>query len=616
MVIKKQYLKSTGRLFTKHIIRLLSIAAIFIVSVGLMTGLGNVKRNVGLYLDDVYHVGNVHDIEVVGVYNGKQAANKLKDKYDIDKIEVNKYVSDEAENEKYAKRYYFYNFKDNGKNVTIDKFVLSEGRYPIAGKNEMVIHNPTPEINVGLKINDTVKVNNQDFTIVGIVKSSTTFANTKEPSNSLRDIFDKTSYRYLDHVFYFDNDDANLVSSEVSDRLSITIKDRNFNSFSDSYKTKIKNLKTTIYGALYSSGHIILENQILTLNEQFCFSAVSSYANKVGIIAIIFIVFFALITILVTYSTMSRLLDEERGSMAVLKTLGYSNFKIALRYILFMLVAGIIGSAVALAPAYLVNKMIIDGFRIQFALSYLKVPAISLAFFVCSSVTLLASLGFITFTCFKKSSQKPVELLTPKAPKVGKKILLERIKPIWSRLSFKYKSTCRNIFLFKARFWMTLLSIITSTALIFASFSLLDNSFKVTMPGIEPLRVISGVLLLFSGLLCMIVIYNITNINVSERTREIATLMVLGYRKDEVSGYIYREIYIMAIIGALLGLPAGVGFTQFVFKYMNFGSLSNTNWWAYIVTPILTVFFAILATLFLNRKIIKTDMNESLKVLE
>jgi len=621
-VVKKQYLKSTGRLFTKHIIRLLSVTAIFIVSVGLMTGLGNVNRNVRGYLTDVYNTANVHDLEVIGLKEqGTEAKERLESGgFEIDKVEEYVYLPDFDIDDNYARRYNFVDFD----NLSIDKLTLVEGSFP---KNdyEIVMHQPTEEINTKYKVGDTVNMEFGQYTfplkIVGSVKNPTQFARTKEPSSILKDEHDKSSYKYLGELFYLRNDDP-YVSYIPARRLTLTMKQeaRNlFNNFSDSYKTKVKEMKEIVFGALGHgpTTHLIdSKDQILSLEECFCFTTVAAYGQKVGVISLIFITFFALITILVTYSTMSRLLDEEHGSMAVLKTLGYSNFAIALRYILFTLVAGIIGSAVALAPAYLVNKMIIDGFKMQFALSYIKIPIISLEFFICAGSVLLGSLIFIAITCLKRASKKPVELLLPKAPKVGKTILLERIKPIWSRLSFKYKSTCRNIFLFKARFWMTLLSIIASTVLIFASFSLLDNSFKIEMPGIETLRVISGVLLLFSGLLCLIVVYNITNINVSERTREIATLMVLGYRRKEVTGYIYREIYIMSIMGALLGLPAGVGFVVFVFKYMEFGELGNVNWWTYIVTPIITFIFAFLATKFLNRKIVNTNMNDSLKVLE
>ena len=117
-------------------------------------------------------------------------------------------------------------------------------------------------------------------------------------------------------------------------------------------------------------------------------------------------------------------------------------------------------------------------------------------------------------------------------------------------------------------------------------------------------------------MLCGLVIYNLTNINVSERNREIATLMVLGYSDSEVSWYIFREIHIMSFIGAVLGVPIGLAFLTFVFHLINFGSIGEINWWTWILAPAVTMLFSVLSTLLLRRKIVKTDMNSSLKILE
>ena len=83
-----------------------------------------------------------------------------------------------------------------------------------------------------------------------------------------------------------------------------------------------------------------------------------------------------------------------------------------------------------------------------------------------------------------------------------------------------------------------------------------------------------------------------------------------------MSGYIYREIYIMGAIGALLGVALGYFFMDFVFYLIDFGAVSDIKWWTYLVTPIVTLFFCFLATLLLRGKIVNTDMNASLKSIE
>ena len=161
---------------------------------------------------------------------------------------------------------------------------------------------------------------------------------------------------------------------------------------------------------------------------------------------------------------------------------------------------------------------------------------------------------------------------------------------------------------------MTVISIIGSSVLVLAGMGLFDCA--VNYKDATSIVAIAVAIIAFSAALSALVIYNITNINVSERTREIATLMVLGYHEKEVTGYIFREVYIMSFIGAILGLPIGFVFLDFVFELINFGSIAEINWWTWILAPLVTMLFSFLATLFLRKKIIKTDMNASLKSLE
>jgi len=112
------------------------------------------------------------------------------------------------------------------------------------------------------------------------------------------------------------------------------------------------------------------------------------------------------------------------------------------------------------------------------------------------------------------------------------------------------------------------------------------------------------------------VIYNITNINIDERKREIATLKVLGYRPLEVCGYVFREIFLLTIIGVAFGLPAGYFVMDFFFQYLEFGGIQYVNWYVWIITLVLSFVSLAMADLLLFKKIHKIDMNTSLKVVE
>ena len=112
------------------------------------------------------------------------------------------------------------------------------------------------------------------------------------------------------------------------------------------------------------------------------------------------------------------------------------------------------------------------------------------------------------------------------------------------------------------------------------------------------------------------VIYTLTNINISERSRELATLMVLGYYDGEVSGYIYREIYIDTLIGVIFGYPLAALLIWVVFDMIGLGTLGGISWYMWLVAPAVVALFTWIVTLVLRRKIVGVDMNESLKAIE
>ena len=195
-------------------------------------------------------------------------------------------------------------------------------------------------------------------------------------------------------------------------------------------------------------------------------------------------------------------------------------------------------------------------------------------FFISSFAIIIIGNTILTLISeLKLAKSKPTTLLSLKIAKSGKKVVLEKIPFIWDRLSFRYKSTLRNVFLFKGRFFMTVISVIGSTVFVFAGIGLLDCASKMERG--SSLITISLALLVFSAVLCALVVYNLTNINIGERKREMSTLMVLGYNDKEVFGYIFREIYIMGVIGALFGILFGYFYMELVFSLINFGSVSD-----------------------------------------
>ena len=312
---------------------------------------------------------------------------------------------------------------------------------------------------------------------------------------------------------------------------------------------------------------------------------------------------------------MTRLLEEERQQIACLKTLGYSSFGIISKYLLFALIATGIGGA----GAYGVGLGIAYLFYYVFNYSFAMPPVsshVAMVFYIINLVLIVAAtLAATAFAGFRMTNERPANLLRPKPPKAGKKVILEKIPLIWNRLSFKYKSTMRNVLRYKSRFFMTVIAVAVSTALVLAGLALLDLCLFHDF-GSEAIIGVSVVVVAFAGLLTAVVIYTLTNINISERNREIATLMVLGYHDREVSGYIYREVYVNSAVGILFGYPLAALLIWVVFKVMGQGTLGGVSWFMWLIAPVIVLLFTALVTLILRRKIVKIHMNESLKAIE
>ena len=469
----------------------------------------------------------------------------------------------------------------------------------------------------------------KNISVEGIVQSPLTFANDGEPNDRNPEdievpdnITDANLLQTLDNVLYLSSEAIPKLPSFLGGKgliptnavyLSFSDKDK-FSAFDKSYSNYLEEQTAAVCGMLnLAQGQETVK--ILTLNENYSFVSLIAYADKVMNIGFVLMVAFLFVTALVVLSNMTRLLEEERGKIACLRTLGYSAFRIIFKYILFaMLATGIGGVAsyfVGLGLAYLICYVFNYSFTMPPISSQVALPFFLIVFFVIVAATLIATLA----AGLKMSKETPANLLRPKPPKAGKKVFLERIPLIWNRLSFKYKSTMRNVLRYMNRFIMTVVSVAVSTALVLAGLALLDVCLfgGIDSPSVMGIAI---VVIVFAGLLTAVVIYTLTNINISERNRELATLKVLGYQDKEIAGYIYREVYIDTAVGILFGYPLSLGIMKILFGIMAVGSITSVKWFWWLAAPFLVLFFTFLVTMILTRKIVKIDMNESLKAIE
>lgn len=547
-------------------------------------------------------------------------------------------------------------------------------------------------------------------------------------------------------------------------------------------------------------------------NDNPGYSTYEADAEKVDAIAAVFPFFFVLVAALVCSTTMTRMVEEQRTQMGTLKALGYNNRSIVSKYLIYAISASIVGSIIGLCIGFkLFPWVIINAYKIMYSMPDPMMPFRWDYAGWCTLVGILCTGLSAYFVCRKELKTVPAQLMRPKAPKVGKKIMLERVGFVWNKLSFLHKVTARNIFRYKARSLMTTIGIAGCCALILTGFglnyaisSIVDRQFEdifkydvtiaisentenleelqdyinsnryinssetlmvktvdaekngetissvsmsvlqnpevvddyitlrtmddhtpleltddgviisrkmsnvlkakagdsfsvvnsdgskteLTVTGVtenyalnyiymtptlyrevygeEPsynmiyanipdgvetsdlstellddsdilgiayssdtmgrfvdtigsLKSIVIVLIVSAGLLAFIVMYNLVNINVNERKRELATIKVLGFYDREVSSYIYRENNVAVLFGIILGLILGIFLEKFVVSVAEVDAvmfISDMAWWCYAVSALITAIFALIVTIVVHFSLKKIDMVESLKAIE
>lgn len=216
--------------------------------------------------------------------------------------------------------------------------------------------------------------------------------------------------------------------------------------------------------------------QVLSRENNISYFSLNGSIDKVGAIAKVFPFFFFLVAALVSLTTMTRMVEEERLEIGTMKALGYGNGMIMGKYLLYAFTASVSGSVVgAVAGFRLFPAAIWEVYSVMYQLPRFYYP-INWGFALAASgavvsCTLLATAN----ACRASLAAQPAQLLRAKAPRPGRRIFLERIDPLWRRLSFAHKVTARNLLRYKKRFFMTVLGVAGCTALLVAALGLRDS---------------------------------------------------------------------------------------------------------------------------------------------
>lgn len=652
----KTYLKTVRRMFKKNISRFISIIFIVLIGVSLTSGVGSSTGKIKDSANDFSLTRNVSDIIVKAKTEegfSEAQITALKDEYGEENVNFgmsfDAYIT--VNGEKRLTRFYF---SDDITARTVNKFVESDEEALAVSEDDIAVFAEKADDKIkGYNRGDKITVDYKDvflqladqndmviedwqmsfintlqpvtLTVTKIVEDPLVFAKGGEPSflngedMKIPDTIVPTDLICVDDILYLPYSAMPLMQAKTDIYVSLANK-RTDRVFSGSYDKTVAEEKEKIIGMLAAADektNAEIEKNVafVTLAENYSFKSLYSYADKISGLSIVLMAAFACITALVVLSNVTRLIDEERAQTACLISLGYSAAGIILKYVLFVLTATAVGGF----AAYFVGVGLCSFIYLVFDYSFVMPPesaVFGVTFFIITlAIIVFAAVAATIRAGLKTAGETPADLLKPKSPASGRKVIIEKIPFIWNRLSFKYKSTARNVLRYRNRFIMTVVAVAGSMGLVMAGLALLDMCLFGDF-GNASIAWLAVVIVVFAALLTLTAIYTITNISISERTREIATLMVLGYYDGEVSGYIYREIYIDAVVGIIFGYGVGAVLMGIIFAIMGFGSLGGVSWYVWLVSPVAVLFFTFLVTLILRKRIISIDMNASLKALE
>lgn len=471
--------------------RFLSLICMAFLGVGFYAGIQSSSPDMLKTLDNFYDENNVYDISVISnvglTEDDLLKLSKIKNvELAINIQEKDTYL--EIEENNYVVKLIEYNSQMN--NVYI-----KEGRLP-KNNNEVSVDNALLENN-NLKLGDSITIDGKKYSIVGNVISPLYFS-AERPNSNL-------GSGKVDYYIYVYNGSLDL---EAYSNIYITVKGaKKYLTNSDSYKKLINNVKKDIdlikdkqqdirYDELYSDiietsemyGISIDESKFIKPKwyiydrlDNTSYKELINASDNLKKIGNIFPIIFFAISVLVSLISMMRMIEEDRVENGTLKSLGYNSFHITLKYVIYSLLATTIGSSVgAIFGSYMIPSVIWNIYtKIFFIPKFiylLKSDYNALGLWIC----ILCICGTSVIVCIKNLREVPANLMRPKPPKSGKKILLERINFIWKKLKFSDKITIRNIFRYKSRVITTILGIAGCTSLILAGFGLKDSIKDVT----------------------------------------------------------------------------------------------------------------------------------------
>lgn len=467
----KSYEKLTAREILSSKARFFSILTIILLGVAFYSGIKSAGPDMKEAINNLYSTHNLMDSKIVSNFglNEKDIDvlrnnDKILDFYGTHSIDVN------LTNTSNVVKFIEYNNKNN-----INDFIIVEGRLP-ENSGEIALDEQALKFDKDIKIGqeyvidtdkDTVKsFNKTKFKIVGIVRSPMYIEKGARGITSVG----KGSVDYF----------AVLNKSDILMNLytEIYVRFKNVQGL-DAYSSEYKELmdeNNKYLEKLYSDRNTG-QYYFFDRTDNPGYSGYEDSISSLDNIASVLPVFFFLVAVLISLTTMTRMVEENRVEIGTLKSLGYSDFEISKKYIVYSSLASILGCILGILIGSNVLPIIIsNAYESLYSLPKLNIYYYKSYIIQSMLISILCTVGATLFVIRIELKSKPSSLMKVKAPKLGKKIFLERITPLWKILSFNYKITFRNIFRYKQRMIMTILGIAGCMAILVTGFGLKESN--------------------------------------------------------------------------------------------------------------------------------------------
>lgn len=515
--------------------RFLSILCIVALGVAFYTGIRSSGPDMKLSVDKLYDDCKIYDLKIY-------SANGFTEE-DVDKIGNLEGVS-------VVSGAYSYDMIDDTEVLkstvkitstekNINEMHLTEGRYP-EKTGECIVDETfleKKEYKIGDKIvltsgNDSLPdeyiLKCSEFEIVGVFNNplylktdhgDTSIGNGKIDGfiSIIPEDFSLASYTEL-NVTVGDTADELCYSKEYEDKV-------------EKVADKIKNLSET---------YIVTDRSYMQSYSEFEMDA--ERIDKIGnIVPIIFYIVAALVSL----TTMTRMVDEQRTLIGTYKALGYGKVMIAMKYILYAILATVLGSVIgACVGSFVLPGVIINAYKLLYPNLYdIVMPLNILHCFTAVILSMICVIGATVVSCYRSLKSNAAELMRPEAPKNGKNILLEQIPFIWKRMSFTWKSVFRNIARYKKRIFMTIFGICGCMSLLLIGFGIKDSIGSIVVSQYKDLHKYDSYAKFDSvydteGIKSINEYYELSN-DIGSYINIYATTSQLSNGSKNISGYVY-----------------------------------------------------------------------------